>query len=246
MNRIFQIFVLAIGMSICLGHCQTPSAMARAHPYRKLDKQLYNLNPRFRWDDQVFSYSEIPCEDWKFMQGKVLQITLDGLLLDRGDRDSFNTDLVFIRNFPDRNRIVDDSFIGLYAVPDGSYQYLSVLGVRKTIRAYDCGTIPSEKEIDQLKQAERVEREFAESQRKLQLEQIESARKSAKTRKAQAVQEANFKFRLERAQLGEGESQLRVAEFYLAGTGIERDEQAARRWLQAALTNGVSRASLEK
>jgi TPR repeat protein len=96
-------------------------------------------------------------------------------------------------------------------------------------------------------QARRI---VAEKERVSRQEAAALARSNAVLRATQqrqqkllSVAEANFKFRMQRARMGDGDSQLRVAEFYLKGEGTERDDLAARRWLEAAVTNGVSSAS---
>jgi hypothetical protein len=222
--------------------------MAAIEPYRKIGVDLYDLNPRFRWNDQVIQHgyhlsNEDPLPDWEYIFGKVAQITAEGVLVQKySDWDysmEHDSELVFVRNFPKRIGIVDDSQIALYAMEAGRHQYVTVLGGNKTVRAYDFGNRPSEKEIEGLKQMERVKVEFA----KAQLERMVKQSKEAKEKLLKSVAVENFKFRMQRALTGDGDSQLRVAEFYLEGEGTERDDQAARRWLEAAVTNGITSAS---
>lgn len=229
--------------------------VAARDPYRMVGDKVYDLSARFRWNDQVIKHGfhltpERPLPEWDFVFGKVQQMTANGLLLRMyGQYDyqmSGDDELVFVKNVPENTTVVDGDPFALYAMPDGRYQYVTTLGATKTVRAYDYGTKPSDRVIAELQVVDRVKQ--ASEKEQLDRQAQEAKRQSqqaaeASNRKARDFEEANFKLRLERAAKGEGESQMRVADYYLDGIGTERDELAARRWLQAAVTNGIPRAA---
>lgn len=68
--------------------------------------------------------------------GSVTQVTADGLLIAKSGSD----EPVLLRNYP--FQVVDGSSISFLAISDGTYEYITVLGGNKTIRAYDFGTAP--------------------------------------------------------------------------------------------------------
>jgi hypothetical protein len=67
--------------------------------------------------------------------GKVQQVVQDGVIMTRGDA------WFIVKNYP--FAVVDDQTVNRFlAVPAGRYQYITVLGATKTIRAYDYGRLP--------------------------------------------------------------------------------------------------------
>ena len=67
---------------------------------------------------------------------------------------------------------------------------------------------------------------------------------AADLRRAQS-EKAAFAFHLEKAELGNESSQLRLAQLYLKGKGCERDTNQAKIWLEKSAAQGNEEAQRE-
>ena len=219
--------------------------MACVHPYRKVDGKPFNLAPRFTY--VMSRYPEIPkpVPEFRFVHGRVLSVAKEGVLINEYESEDFSfekgTTLLFVRNYP--FQVVDDDRVALFAVDDGVYQYTSAVGAIKTVSAVNYGNLVSGEESAKLladqKAEEKRAKEIADAERHAKKLIAEYAERGAREkRNAAAIQ-----FIKERAASGSGVFQLRLAEKYIAGEGVETNLALARLWLLAACTNGESQAS---
>jgi TPR repeat protein len=179
----------------------------------------------------------------------VFQILPDGILFHKYDTvdETLEKDsqLLFIRNFPENVQVVDGSIWALYAIPSGRHSYTSTQGATKTIYAYDYGKTPTEDEIKKLKDAAAAQLKVTEAkleeQRRAADEQCRAAVKAEEVRKAAtkaATKQAILKHYQLQAEGGDGFAQMRLGEIYFRGDGIETNIILARKWLSTASTNG--------
>lgn len=240
---------------------------AAFEPYRKVDDVSYDLSPRIRWAYLVWTnginevVAEKPNPDWKFLVGKIFQFTHDGILFKKYDNSDarMNGDytLVFIKHFPTKYNLVDDSAWSCYAFPVDPYSYTSTQGAIKTVAGYDYGTIPTSDEIAKLKleDADRLNAEQGERDKQWQIamqnkrDRIEEARQSQIQQeifKKQKHEETNKKIFISyysQATNGDCYAQFRLGGFYLHGEGVNTNMTLAKLWLSMAFTNGYTPAS---
>ncbi|MBM3859220.1 MAG: hypothetical protein FJ395_06175 [Verrucomicrobia bacterium] len=78
-------------------------------------------------------------EKWSqfLIRGKVLQVLADGILVDCGSRN------VFLRNHPQKAKLVDGAEIHAVAIPVAPYSYVNTMGARTTVAGYDFGLLPT-------------------------------------------------------------------------------------------------------
>lgn len=221
---------------------------AERDPYRKVDGELFDLNPRFRWADPSNNAGSFPkpSPEWKFLGGKVLQLADDGILL-RKYHDfklSGDYDLVYVKNFPMTIRVVDDSPVAIYAMPSGRHQYTSTIGATKTVEAYDYGTIPTSQEISNLVKIADLKRSTADAALSIRISEANAA--AALKRVEQRAAELKHHQRL--ADKGDAYGQLRMGERYLKGDGVEEDQAKAIDYLNKAASQGneTAKAMLQK
>ena len=101
---------------------------ARAGMLREVEGVTYNLLK--------------PPPDWvTFQNVKVLQKTEDGLLVDLKPR-GYDLQLVFVKHLPQFHSVADGDTISFTAKQTGTYTYITRAKVDKTVRQYDCGTVP--------------------------------------------------------------------------------------------------------
>jgi hypothetical protein len=75
-----------------------------------------------------------------FIEGKVLSVTEQGILVTLDDEDgNLGIDRVFLKNYSREENVVDGYPIRVIAVPVGRYQYVMASGGKATVPLYDCG-----------------------------------------------------------------------------------------------------------
>ena len=75
--------------------------------------------------------------------GKVMQV-LDGaslIQLYRGGTGHQMSAVVFLKNHPDQNKLVDGDFVDVVAQPVGRTNYVNTAGARSTVKLYDFGIV---------------------------------------------------------------------------------------------------------
>jgi S1-C subfamily serine protease len=114
-------------------------AAARAGMLREVEGVIYNLQK--------------PTADWAtFNNVRVLQKTEEGLLVDTTPQN-FSSTLIYVRNLPQYDRVADGDYITFMAKQVGSYTYITRARVDKTVRQYDCGTLPGKSKSPSLVRA---------------------------------------------------------------------------------------------
>jgi hypothetical protein len=221
--------------------------LATYERYRKVRGDLYDLSPRFYFDQEIVrngrsqTFAEQPLPLWEYLWGKVLQVADDGILFESYQLDDVSlegkSELIFIYHF--KEAVVDGSKVSLYAISAGRYSYQNTMGARKTILAYDYGEIPKGEELAKLK-AEAKER--ADNYEKTIASQ-QAAAYAAQSKKNEQGKVAAIKFLKEKAAEGAPMAQYRLAEKYFKGDGVPIDIGLAKFWLQASCTNGYAEAS---
>lgn len=165
-------------------------------------------------------------EGWYQMSGKVLQ-GKGGVALVSGDvwmwednkqRGFWDVNFV-VKNLP-WNLIDDDKLPqGVFAKYVGDIEYTTVLGAKKTVRSFDYGKPvegPPEPPV-------------------LPPMVIKSKERLAQEAKVEANR---LKFTLSQATNGVASAQYELGLRYLEGRGVEKDELAARSWLEKAAGKG--------
>lgn len=187
--------------------------------------------------------------DWKFLHGKVTSVAGRGFILRKykdGDWSlSGDYDLVFVRNWP-YSGLVDEQYLALFAYPNGTQEYTTVLGAHKTIAAYDFGTEPNAKDRAKLEASakERAEEKKKEEaiarDKRIEAYNQQSAAAAAHQKEVDAK---TLAFVTEKAKEGNATYQLRLGLKYLNADGVARDIAQARRWLRAAAASGEEEAA---
>jgi hypothetical protein len=217
--------------------------IAANDPYRKLGGQLYDLTIRFNYALEVATYGQSstyasrPLTDWDYVRGKAFQSTGAGLLM-RVTDEWRNDELIFIKNYP--RSVVDDYPVAVFAVRTGNYTYSNAGGSTSTVKAYDYGTIPTEREIEQLKKEaeQKSQKYFAALE-----DQKKSADHAALEKKAQL--DANLlAHTIKSANAGDGYFQVELAKRYINGRGVQTNLPLARIWLMSAQTNDQEQATV--
>jgi hypothetical protein len=151
-------------------------------------------------------------------------VRIRGTFRDRSEGRGYAGEFVVV-NFP--FTVADDDFVGrgqpLWAKKAGLYTYNSVLGGPRMLHKLDYGKPVS-----------------GPKPRELTPQEKELARAAAE--KAQAVRDLQakesdvrlLKFQRDQAEKGMPSAQLALGMRYLKGDGVEKDEAAARAWLQKA------------
>jgi len=106
---------------------QDNAEAARAGMLREVDGVVYNL------------MKDAP--GWVNLNGVALQKIEDGLLVDIS-LSADDLDLIFLKNLPKFDSVADGDKITFLAKPAGTVTFLTRTEVRRTVRQYDCGTIP--------------------------------------------------------------------------------------------------------
>jgi hypothetical protein len=182
------------------------------------------------WREVEGEISKVDSKGWCEFEGVVEQhhspttIRVRGRYRERWTGDDFEGVFIVV-NFP--FTVADGDAIGtthLYlAKPTGVYNYTSIMGGPRQLRKLDYGaTVP------------------APPARELTPQEKELARAAAE--KAQAVRDLQaqesdarlLKFQRDQAEKGMPSAQLALGMRYLKGDGVEKDEAAARAWLQKA------------
>jgi S1-C subfamily serine protease len=95
---------------------------------REVDGVTYNLNR--------------PDPGWvQFANVEVLQKIDEGVLVNVG-KSGYTIDLILVKNLPQYRTVADNDHISFWVRQTGSYTYLTYRKVDKTVRQFDCGTIP--------------------------------------------------------------------------------------------------------
>lgn len=114
-------------------------AAARAGMLREVDGVIYNLQK--------------PTPDWvAFNNVKVLQKSDDGLLVDTNPR-GYDLRLIYVKHLPQYESVADGDTITFMAKQAGTYTYITRAKVDKTVRVYDCGTLPGKSKAPSLVRA---------------------------------------------------------------------------------------------
>lgn len=100
---------------------------ARAGMLREVDGVVYNLMKA--------------APDWVSQSGVVLQKVEDGLLVDIS-KSTDDLELIFLRNLPKFDSVADGDRITFMARQAGTATFLTRNKLTKTVRQYDCGTVP--------------------------------------------------------------------------------------------------------
>ena len=68
----------------------------------------------------------------------------DGLIVNRSEPTwSTAYEAVFVRDYPEKDAVVDGDRIQSFGMPTGKYQYTTVSGAMRTIREFTCARKPS-------------------------------------------------------------------------------------------------------
>lgn len=121
-------------------------------PIRRIGDTVYNftaVRPAFAAGTDKFILEKKDGEETfgRMIDGKVLQVLKDGVLLAPSPRFTYETETVFVKNAPGLGSIYDGDTISVFGLWRPKYTYTTVLGATKTIRAIDCGTIPDAETI---------------------------------------------------------------------------------------------------
>ena len=106
---------------------QDNTEAARAGMLREVDGVVYNLMKG--------------APGWVSQSGVALQKVEDGLLVDIS-KSANDLDLIFLRNLPQFDSVADGDKITFTAKQVGTITFLTSSKLTKTVRQYDCGTIP--------------------------------------------------------------------------------------------------------
>lgn len=196
--------------------------------------ELYTLTGK------VLTETELRVKGYIRVSGKVLQTIKQGaLVMTDGDNTLEKYQTVLVNRISGR---ADGDPVFVMAAPGELFEYLTVLGAKKTVRSYQPAAFAAKWQV------EAYEKEEAEKDDRL-AKSVEKAKEFART---QAKVEADFKqfaadaktfaFFLKRAESGDVESQHEVALRLLVGKGVERDEAKARDWLAKAAAQGHAKA----
>lgn len=214
--------------------------MAAMNPYRKHSTNVYDLGPRILWNElRLFNIptTEKPLPDWEFVHGKVMQLTADGILFHEYADTDFSMEgddeLVFIKNFPKNIPVVDGDNMAFYAMQSGRHQYLTALGSSKTIWSYDYGTIPSDMEIQGLRNHAAAKKEFAEAARK------EAARAAQQKEQEKRAGQLHKTIEYYRARADTNS----FAQYRLGDLLLQTNHEEALQWLRRAASNGNADAA---
>lgn len=181
----------------------------------------------------------------EFIQGKVLQVVSDGILvsLDKEEIRDDNGNLTFsplktilLVGYRDQNSVVDGDRISCTASLSGRYQYVAVSGGTRTIEKYKC---PSPEELARL---ERDRQEYQEQQRR-DAEALRQFAKDSAERERRLATPKIISFQQQQASNGYSSFQIELAKRYLRGDGVETNLALARHWLESACTNHDSQAT---
>lgn len=224
--------------------------------FRKIENQIYDLQPLVGWYDwratqpstqEGFNRvdgSTRPLPDWQIVTGTVLQITeSDGMLITRYSAHDVNfegaSETVRLLNYPAQSRLVDGKTVVCFAQKKGRFAYSSTLGARTTIASYDCGTKPTQADI------EKMQEEMHQKIVALQTRQASDRAHLAyeKEKRDSDAKIKTFQFRLEQAKAGDAFAQYRLGQLYLAGEGVEKNIPEGKKWLAAAAAQGRADAA---
>ena len=77
------------------------------------------------------------------VSGKILQVLPDGLIVNRSESTwSTAYETVFVRDYLEKNAVMDGDRIESFGMPTGKYQYTAVSGAMRTIREFTCARKP--------------------------------------------------------------------------------------------------------
>lgn len=145
---------------------------------------------------------------------------------------------VIIYNFPDSRNLVTGQAIYCHCMRVENFITNGV-----SLEAYDCGTVPTDREIAKL-EAEDSAREKAEAEeRSRRLAAARAQQDQLRKEKAEKTARTIFETYMRQATNGDAYSQFRVGGFYLNGQGVQTNMTAAREWLTTAFKNGYSPAT---
>ncbi|MDB6024082.1 MAG: hypothetical protein JWM68_305 [Verrucomicrobiales bacterium] len=96
-------------------------------------------------DGTVYDLRKAQPEWVKFSNMKVFQITREGSLIESESNNPYSLNVIFVRRLP--STIGDRDQITFLAKASGSYSYINKAGDQRTVRAYDCGRVCTQKEI---------------------------------------------------------------------------------------------------
>jgi TPR repeat protein len=177
----------------------------------------------------------------QFIEGKVLQVVKDGILVDvtppyYGVGQVPDTKIVFVANHPSQKTLADGQRVSVQASSAGRYQYTAVSGATKTVERYDATTPPEQAK----QQEEAFNREMAwmEYEQKLKAKAAAAEAERVKEMKKRAII-----YQHQQASNGYPSFQLELGKRYLRGDGVETNIALARHWLTAACTNGEVQAT---
>jgi hypothetical protein len=175
---------------------------------------------------QEWFSSETPFEG-VLVQYKVDQVLDDGLLVHETRFVDYTIDdkPFFLKNYPSYKNLTDNQKIKFLALPSGNYKYTDTEGAVRTVPLYDYGTPVSLEEMSAVLYPPPTP------------EQKAAQAKAEQARRA-AGKQALVKLYQTQAEAGDGFAQMRLGEIYLRGEGVESNNDLARKWLSAAITNG--------
>jgi hypothetical protein len=218
--------------------------------YRLMDTNIADLQPIANYYSSLVQLDidnravqiERPLKEWLLITGHVIQITeTNGMIVSAHNADNPESDSVPIRikNFPFESVMVDKSGVSFFAVSDGRFRYLATDGAVSTIRSFDYGTYPTDKQIADYRASSDKANEAALLQRAREI----SGQNAEKNAQKKATQAKTFAFYLEKAKSSEASAQYRVGQLYLAGEGVEKNIPEGRKWLAAAAAQGNADAA---
>jgi hypothetical protein len=208
----------------------------------KMSREDYRYSvfiPEDRWREIDGKTNYAKGEGWMQFKGKVISVAKDGVLLNGWyfkpgslTYDDYEKSVFFVKDFP--YRVADDENVGgshdFTAKYAGTYEYVSALGAKKTVRKLDYGTIC---------EAPKVPDPTPELLRARHLAEVERQAK---------VRAAELKHHQELAAKDDAYGLLRMGERYLKGDGVEYDAVKGKQYLTKAADKGNDAAKrlLEK
>jgi hypothetical protein len=202
--------------------------------FRSCEGQSFDLRKLWDWYESYQFGQRPPPADWYRIQGKVLSVSTEGILVSAKD---LGDEPLFLKNYPRESALVDGSSIKTLAMLVGRYSYSSAGGAAKTVRMFDYGKVDEAGWLQARRNAERKQAELA-----AKLEEARILQQRVKEQKLIEADKKALEFQKQQAARGNANAQYDLGLRYLEGRGLAKDTDEGTKLLRAAAKGGSTLA----
>ncbi len=212
---------------------------ANVDRWRVIDGVLVDLKPFFDYSGKAGPPPGF--DGWQYLYGEVAGITAGVMLFQPTFPMAQGWEYAIIKNHPLQKSAVIGNRLRFFARRNGTYQRDDVFASLKlsSLPLYDYGSKPAgelEKKVSEIESREKTETDA-------RLEGLGQAVDLQRESKRSETEQKVIAFQMERASNGSAQAQFDLGMRYLHGEGLGSNLDFARRWLNAAATNGNASAS---